>query len=80
MSFEDQFDWLLLKEMKDYVNTHFQIFLPEKGVHGIILFGNLVVFNIDKLHTIDDFVEPLMSKNEAASNQFFEKINKKLLI
>ena len=79
ISFEDQFDRLLPKEMKDYANTHFPTFLPEKGIHGIIAFENLVPFNIDKLHTytIDDFVEPLMSKNKAASNQFFENVQQK---
>ena len=51
ISFEDQFDKSLPKEMKDYANTHFPTFLPEKGVHGIISFKNLVPFNIDKLHT-----------------------------
>ena len=30
MSTEDQFRWLLPEEMTEYVNNHFQKFLPEK--------------------------------------------------
>lgn len=33
------------------MQTLIPTFLPEKGVHGIISFKNLVPFNIDKLHT-----------------------------
>ena len=42
MSTEDQFKWLLPKEMAEYVNYHFQTFLPEKGVHDSILMENLI--------------------------------------
>ena len=37
MSNEDQFQWLLPEEMTEYVNGHFQRFLPEKGVHDSTL-------------------------------------------
>ena len=37
MSTEDQFKWLLPEKMTEYVNDHFQTFLPEKGVHDSTL-------------------------------------------
>ena len=65
MSTEDQFKWLLPKEMAEYVNYHFQTFLPEKGVHDSILMENLIQSNVDQRKTVDDFIVPLISKNES---------------
>ena len=48
MRTEDQFKWLLAEEMAEYVNDHFQTFLPEKGVHDLILMENLIPSNIDQ--------------------------------
>ena len=42
MSTEDQFKWLLPEEMAEYVNDHFQTFLPEKGAHDSVLMKNLI--------------------------------------
>ena len=65
MSTEDQFKWLLPEKIAEYVNDHFQTFLPEKGVHDSILMENLIQSNIDQRQTVDDFIVPLISKNES---------------
>ena len=51
--------------MAEYVNYHFQTFLPEKGVHDSILMENLIQSNVDQWQTVDDFIVPLISKNES---------------
>ena len=48
MRTEDQFKWLLAEEMAEYVNDHFQTFLPEKVVHDSILMENLIPSNLDQ--------------------------------
>ena len=54
MSTEDQFKWLLPEKIAEYVNDHFQIFLPEKGVHDSILMENPLPSNVDQPLTVDD--------------------------
>ena len=78
MSTEDQFKWLLPEEMAEYMNDHFQTFLPEKGVHDSILMENLIPSNVDQPQKVDDFIVPLMSKNEIAGDLYLRKYNKKL--
>ena len=78
MNTEDQFKWLLPEEMSEYVNDHFQTFLPEKGVHDSILMENRIPSNADQPQTVDDFIAPLMSKNETAVDLSLRKYNKKL--
>ena len=79
MSTEDQFKWLLPKEMAEYVNYHFQTFLPEKGVHDSILMENPLPSNLDQPQTVDDFIVPLMSKNETAVDLSLEKVQQKIV-
>ena len=79
MSTGDPFKWLLPEEMAEYVNDHFQTFLPEKGVHDSILMENPIRSNVDQPQTVDDFVVPLMSENETAVNLSLEKIQQKIV-
>ena len=79
MSTEDQFKWLLPEEMAEYVNDHFQTFLPEKGVHDSILMENPIQSNVDQQQTVDDFIVPLMSKNETAVDLSLEKVQQKIV-
>ena len=75
MSTEDQFKWILPEEMAEYVNNHFRTFLPEKGVHD----SNPISSNVDQPQTVDDFVVPLMSKNETAVDLSLEKVQQKIV-
>ena len=77
MSTEDQFKWLLPEEMAEYVNDHFQTFLPEKGAHDSVLMKNLIPSNVDQPQMVDDLIEPLMSKNETAVDFSLEKVQQK---
>ena len=79
MSTEDQFKWLLPEEMAEYVNDHFQTFLPEKGVHASVLIENPIPSNFDQPQTVDDFIVPLMSKNETAVVLSLEKVQQKIV-
>ena len=79
MSSEDQFKLLLPEEMAEYVNDHFQTFLPEKGVHDSILMENPIPSNVDQPQTVDDFIVPLMSKNETAVDLSIEMIQQKIV-
>ena len=63
MSTADQFKWLLLEEIVEHVNYHFQTFLPEEGVYDSILMENPIPSNFDQQQTVDDFIVPLMLKN-----------------
>ena len=64
MSTEDQFKWLLLEKMAEYVNDHFQIFLHQKGVPDSILLENPILSNAHRSQTVDNFIVPLTSKTE----------------
>ena len=79
MSTEDQFIWLLPEEMAEYVNGNFQIFLPEKGVYDSILVENPISSHVDQPQTVDDFIVPLMSKNETTVDRSFEKVQQKIV-
>ena len=79
MSTEDQFKWLLPKDMVEYVNDHSQTFLPKKGVHDSILMENPIPSNFDQPQTMDDFIVPLMSKNETSVNLSLEKVQQKIV-
>ena len=79
MSTEDQFKWLLPEKIAEYVNDHFQTFLPEKGVHDSILMENPLPSNLDQPQTVDDFIVPLMSKNETAVDLSLEKVQQKIV-
>ena len=65
--------------MAEYVNDHFQTFLPEKGVHDSILMENPIRSNVDQPQTVDDFIVPLMSENETAVNLSLEKVQQKIV-
>ena len=79
MSTEDQFKWLLPEKMAGYVNDHFQTLLPEKGVHDSILMENPIPSNVDQPQTVDDFIEPLMSKNETVVDLSLDKVQQKIV-
>ena len=79
MSTEDQFKWLLPEEMAEYVNDHFQTLLPEKGVHDSILMENPIPSNVDQPQTVDNFIEPLMSRNETVVDLSLEKVQQKIV-
>ena len=78
MRTEDQFKWLLSKEIAAYVNDHFQRFLPEKGVHDSVLMENPNPSNVDQPQTVDDFTVPL-SKNETVVDLSLEKVQRKIV-
>ena len=61
-STKEHFKWNLPVEMSEYVNSHFQVFLPYKGVHESILSENSVPWNVGKPQVIDDFLTPLITK------------------
>ena len=79
MSTEDQFKWLLLKEMVEHVNDHSQTFFPEKGVHDSILMENPIPSNFDQPQTMDGFIVPLLSKIETSVNLSLEKVQQKIV-
>ena len=79
MSSDDQFKWVLPEEMAEYVNDHLQTFLPEKGMHDAILMENPIPSNVDQPQTVDDFIVPLMSKNETAVGLSLEKVQQKIV-
>ena len=79
MSSDDQFKWVLPEEMAEYVNDHLQTFLPEKGMHDAILMENPIPSNVDQTQTVDDFIVPLMSKNETAVGLSLEKVQQKIV-
>ena len=72
MSTEDQFKWLLPEKVAEFVNYHFQRFLPEKGVHDSILMENPIPSNVDH------FIVPLMCENETAVKLSLEKAQQKI--
>ena len=78
-STENQFKWLLLEEMAEYENNHFQTFLPEKRVHDLILMENPIPSNVDQPKTVDNFIVPLMSKNETAVELSLENVQQKIV-
>ena len=78
MSTEGQFKWLLPEEMAEYVNDHFQKFLPENEVHDSVLMENPVLSNVDQPQTVDDFIVPLKSKMKPQLTFHLRKYNKKL--
>ena len=51
----------------------------KKGVHDSILMENMIPSNVDQLQTVDDFILPLMSKNETAVNLSLEKVQQKVV-
>ena len=51
----------------------------KKGVHDSILMENTIPSNVDQLQTVDDFIVPLMSKNETAVNLSLEKVQQKVV-
>ena len=65
--------------MAEYVNDHFQTFLPEKGVHDSILMENPIPSYVDQPQTVDDFIVPLMSKNETPVDRSLEKVQQKIV-
>ena len=75
-STEDQFKWLLAEEMAEYLNDHFQTFLPEKGVHNLVLMENPIPSKVDQPQTVDDFIVPVMSKNETTIDFSLKKVQK----
>ena len=79
MSTEDQFKWLLPEEMAEYMNEHFQTFLPEKGVHDSILMENPIPSNVDQPQAVDGFIVSLTSKNETAVDLSLEKVQQKIV-
>ena len=79
MSTEDKFKWLLPEEMAEYMNDDFQTFLPEKGVPDSILMEIPIPSNVYQLQTVDDFIVPLMSKNETAVDLSIEKVQQKIV-
>lgn len=42
---DDQHKWVLPEDMEDYVNSHFNQFITEKGIKDSIFTGNLVPLN-----------------------------------
>ena len=58
---------------------HFQTFFSEKGAHDSILMENPVPSNVDHPQTIDDFIVPLLSKNETAVDLSLEKVQQKIV-
>ena len=79
MSTEDEFKWLLPEEMAEYANDYFQTFLPEKGAHDSILTENPIPSNVDQPQTVDDFIVPLMSKNETAIDFSLENVQQEIM-
>ena len=79
MSTEDHFKWLLPEEIAEHMNDHFQTFLPEKRVHDSILMENPIPSNVDLPQMVDDFIVQLMSKNEAAVDLSFGKVQQKIM-
>lgn len=78
-SVEDRYKWNLPNEMIEYVNSHFQAFLSDKGVHESILLENPIPSNVNKPQVVNEFLTPLMTKAEVSSDLSLEKIQQKVV-
>ena len=65
--------------MIEYVNSHFQAFLSDKGVHESILLENPIPSNVNKPQVVNEFLTPLMTMAEVSIDLSLEKIQQKVV-
>ena len=65
--------------MVECFNSHFQVFLADKGVYKSILLENPVPLNVSKPQVNDDFLTTLMTKAQVCSALSLKKIHRNIL-
>ena len=79
VSQEEQFNWSLPDDMAEYFRDNRNKFIPDGDLESSILKESPIPDNLGKAQVLDQYWQPLLSKDQVNLDKSLEKLHQKVL-